>query len=107
MVGVFHGYGGTRATSQRTSSAGSSKGYAVFSLTNRGCGESCRTQSSLDADPAGCANGYVRLMDPRYEVRDAQTFLGKLVDDGVVIPDKIAATGGSYGGGMSHRSSPR
>jgi len=40
-------------------------------------------------------------MDPRYEIRDAQIFLGKLVDDGVVTPDKIAATGGSYGGSES------
>ena len=40
-------------------------------------------------------------MDIRYELRDTQLFLGKLVDQGLIEPDKIAATGGSYGGGMS------
>lgn len=40
-------------------------------------------------------------MDPRYEIRDTQNFLGELVDEGVISPDKIAATGGSYGGSES------
>ena len=40
-------------------------------------------------------------MDDRYEVRDAQDFAGKLVDEGLVSPTKIGANGGSYGGGMS------
>ncbi len=51
--------------------------------------------------PGGCAHGYVRLIDTRYEVRDAQLFAGKLVDEGLVAPTKLAAIGGSYGGGMS------
>ena len=37
----------------------------------------------------------------RYEVRDAQTLLGKLADEGLIDPQQIGATGGSYGGGMS------
>ena len=77
------------------------QGYAVYSLSQRGFGESCRTQESRDADPTGCAKGYVHLMDIRYEVRDSQLLLGELVDEGLVDPNKIAATGGSYGGGMS------
>ena len=100
VVGIYHGYGGSKVTfsdMQRWLQ----KGYAVFSLTNRGSGESCRTQASINADPAGCANGYVHLMDPRFEIRDAQIFLGRLVDDGLIIPDRIAATGGSYGGSES------
>ena len=40
-------------------------------------------------------------MDPRFEIRDAQIFLGRLVDEGLIKPDKIAATGGSYGGSES------
>ena len=40
-------------------------------------------------------------MHNAYEVRDAQYALGQLADDGVIDPQKIAATGGSYGGGMS------
>ena len=77
------------------------QGYAVYSLSQRGFGESCGSQASRDADPTGCEKGYVHLMDIRYELRDTQLFLGKLVDQGLIEPDKIAATGGSYGGGMS------
>ena len=100
VVGMYHGYGGSKvsfAAMQRWLK----KGYAVFSLTNRGSGQSCSAQASIDADPVGCANGYVHLMDPRFEIRDAQLFLGRLVDDGLIEPDRIAATGGSYGGSES------
>ncbi len=100
VVGMYHGYGGTKM-SFSTMQRWLQKGYAVFSLTNRGSGQSCRIQASIDADPTGCANGYVHLMDPRFEIRDAQIFLGRLVDDGVVSPTRIAATGGSYGGSES------
>ncbi|MEX0620326.1 MAG: acetylxylan esterase [Solirubrobacterales bacterium] len=100
VVGMYHGYGGSKVSfsgMQRWLQ----KGYAVFSLTNRGSGESCRSQASITADQIGCANGYVHLMDPRFEIRDAQIFLGKLVDEGLIEPDRIAATGGSYGGSES------
>ena len=40
-------------------------------------------------------------MHNAYEVRDAQYALGQLADDGVIDPQKIGATGGSYGGGIS------
>ncbi len=98
VVGMYHGYGGSKVRfsgMQRWLE----KGYAVFSLTNRGSGESCNTPGSR-LDP-GCDEGYVHLMDPRFEIRDAQLFLGRLVDDGLIEPDKIAATGGSYGGSES------
>jgi len=98
VVGMYHGYGGTKinfAGMQRWLQ----KGYAVFSLTNRGSGESCNTSGSR-LDP-GCDDGYVHLMDPRFEIRDAQIYLGRLADDGVVSPTRIAATGGSYGGSQS------
>ena len=41
-------------------------------------------------------------MDTRYEVRDAQeSSSALLVDEGLVDPRRIGATGGSYGGGLS------
>src|SRR5207248_5978554 len=48
-----------------------------------------------------CANGYIRLDDERYEVRDIQTAAGLLVDAGIVDGNRIGATGESYGGGVS------
>ena len=53
------------------------------------------------ADPRCASKGYIRLMHNAYEVRDAQYLLGQLADDGVIEPQKIGATGGSYGGGIS------
>lgn len=100
VVGMYHGYGGSKS-SFRSMQRWLDQGYATYSLSQRGFGESCGSQDARDADPAGCAKGYVRLMDVRYEVRDSQLLLGELVDEGLVEPDKIAATGGSYGGGMS------
>lgn len=100
MMMVFHGYAGSKYTfpaMQRWLE----KGYAVFSMTDRGFHESCGSPTSKLADPAGCAQGYVRLIDTRFEVRDAQLFAGMLADENLVIPDRIASSGGSYGGGLS------
>ena len=100
VVGVYHGYGGSKF-SFKSMQRWLDQGYVVYSLSQRGFGESCGSQAARDADPTGCEKGYVHLMDLRYELRDTQLFLGKLVDQGLIEPDKIAATGGSYGGGMS------
>jgi fermentation-respiration switch protein FrsA (DUF1100 family) len=40
-------------------------------------------------------------MDDRYEVRDAQYLISVLADEGLAEPDRIGATGVSYGGGIS------
>jgi dienelactone hydrolase len=76
-------------------------GYAVLQLVARGFGDSCGTAASRISDPSGCANGYLRLDDDRYEARDVQTAIGLLVDEGVVDPGRIGVTGESYGGGVS------
>ena len=102
VIGIFHGWGGTKlsltgADVQRALG----RGYAVFTMTDRGWGNSCgRVMSATDAR---CRDnkGYIRLMHNAYEVRDAQYALGQLADDGLIEPQKIAATGGSYGGGIS------
>lgn len=77
------------------------RGYAVLQLTARGFGDSCGTAASRLVDPTGCANGYIRLDDDRYEVRDPQDAAGLLADAGIIDPSKIGATGDSYGGGVS------
>ena len=63
----------------------------------RSCGG--RLDANSKAPP--CELGYIHLMSRAYEVRDVQTLLGKLADEGVINPQAIGATGGSYGGGMS------
>ncbi len=100
VVGEYHGWGQAKVSFtglQRWLS----QGYAVYSLSQRGWGESCGTPAARAADPDGCATGYLHLMDLRHEVRDSQLLLGKLVDQGLIDPNRIAALGGSYGGAMS------
>jgi predicted acyl esterase len=100
LMMVFHGYGGGKInfpSLQRWID----RGFAVFSMSNRGFHESCGTTSSRSADPDCPTEGFVRLNDTRAEVRDAQEFAGMLVDQGVVDGGAIGAIGGSYGGGMS------
>ena len=102
MVMIFHGWGGSKL-GLSTMKEWAQDGYAVFSMSDRGWGNSC---GAMDPDrlPPGnpaCAQGYNHLMDTRYEVRDAQYLAGLLVDEGVAQPTKLGATGGSYGGGLS------
>jgi len=84
-----------------TADAWAERGYAVMQLAARGWGDSCGTPASRAAAPAACLSGYIRLDDERYEVRDIQYETGLLVDNGVVDPNRIGATGESYGGGVS------
>lgn len=100
LVMMFHGYGGSKLGLGQMR-RWLDRGYATFSMTARGFNESCGNDAAIAADPTGCASGYIRLMDTRYEVRDAQDFAGTLADEGLVSPTKIGAIGGSYGGGMS------
>jgi hypothetical protein len=76
-------------------------GYAVVQFAARGWGDSCGTPESRAIDPAACANGYIRLVDYRYEVRDVQYAAGLLVDEGIADPTRIGVTGESYGSGTS------
>lgn len=100
MIMMFHGYAGSKL-SLASMTPFLNAGYATFSMTTRGFGQSCGVVASRDADPAGCAAGYVRLMDTRYEVRDAQELAGLLGDEGRTSFNQIGAVGGSYGGGLS------
>ena len=43
----------------------------------------------------------MRLDDTRYEIRDAQHFMGLLADEQLIDPTRIGAIGPSYGGGIS------
>src|SRR3954471_9673833 len=100
VIGIYHGWGGTKLALTGTDvQRALARGYAVFTMTDRGWGQSCGR--ALIADPRCAGKGYIRLMHDAYEVRDAQYALGQLADDGLIDPQKIAATGGSYGGAMS------
>jgi predicted acyl esterase len=76
------------------------EGYAVFSMTDRGWGNSCGKWDEDLGEPE-CEQGFNHLMDDRYEVRDAQYLMSVLADEGRAQPKEIGATGKSYGGGIS------
>ena len=100
LIMMFHGYGGSKigfGGMERFLD----RGYAVFSMTDRGFHESCGNAARRTAGGAACDDGYIRLIDTRYEVRDAQYFAGLLADEDLIAPQQIGSVGGSYGGGMS------
>ncbi|HET9154495.1 MAG TPA: CocE/NonD family hydrolase, partial [Solirubrobacterales bacterium] len=101
VIGLFHGWGGEKiGLEDPRVQQWAEAGYVVFSMSDRGWGNSCGSSDPDRLTPA-CAQGYNHLMDDRYEVRDAQYLISVLADEGVAEPKKIGATGVSYGGGMS------
>jgi predicted acyl esterase len=109
LVAEIHGFGNSKyeyldpASRAYTDNAygWAKKGYAVLTYTARGLWGSCGTPESRLVSPVDCASGYIHLADSRYEARDTQELIGRLVDEGVADPARIGVTGDSYGGGQS------
>src|SRR4029077_1524310 len=99
IVGIFHGWGGSKiALTDGSAQEYLDAGYAVFSMSDRGWGNSCGALDPKRLTPGVCDNGYNHLMDTRYEVRDAQEVFegladqladGALAGEGVIDPRKI------------------
>ena len=101
---MLHGPGADKLRFQRESaprlvhrSAGfyARRGYAVVTHSARGFGRSCGVPSSRTPD---CARGWTHLADQRYEARDTQELLGRLVDEGVARPGALGVMGEATGG---------
>jgi dienelactone hydrolase len=109
LIADIHGFGNSKweyldpAADAYTGSAytWAKAGYAVLTYTARGLWGSCGTPDARLAGGADCAKGYIHLADVRYEARDTQELIGRLVDDGTADPARIGVTGDSYGGGQS------
>ena len=109
---MLHGFPGTKESFEATTPEGDGgvtyhwnnnyyarHGYVVVNYSARGFGRSCGVKSSRSSP--GCDRGWFHLADQRFELRDAQELLGKLVDEGWADPKAIGVTGVSYGGGSS------
>jgi pimeloyl-ACP methyl ester carboxylesterase len=109
---MLHGWEGSKTSFETSTPSGDGNetfdynnvyyaqhGYAVLNYSARGWGNSCGAVESRAA--AGCAEGWIRLADQRYEARDTQYLLGLLADERLVKPRAIGVTGISYGGGQS------
>ena len=101
----FHGFGGGKEGFGGDLKRFTEAGMAAFSMTERGFKKSCgkvEAINALNAVTAGaCDEGFIHLMDSRYEVRDAQYLVGLLADEGLIQPKKIGTVGASYGGAKS------
>ena len=80
------------------------RGYVVLTYTARGwhdsCGPNAPGATPLTPAPQCLPFKYwIHLNDKRWEVRDAQWLAGGLVQSGTARADRLAITGGSYGGG--------
>ena len=109
---MLHGWGGSKTSFEASTPAGDGNetydynnvyyaqhGFAVVNYSSRGWGNSCGTaESRLEG---GCAEGWIRLADQRYEARDTQFLLGELVDQHIARASALGVTGISYGGGQS------
>jgi dienelactone hydrolase len=103
LIIAGHGYGGQKGDfSFADMEHFTDRGYAVFAMTARGFHQSCGKPNAI-SDAAGACDdaGWIHLMDDRFEIRDAQFFAGELADEGLIDGQRIGATGGSYGGGLS------
>jgi dienelactone hydrolase len=109
LVTEIHGFGNSKweyldpnATAYTDNAfAWARDGYAVLTYTARGLWGSCGTPEARLAGGAACADGYIHLADVRYEARDTQELIGRLVDEGYADSGRIGVTGDSYGGGQS------
>src|SRR3954469_14349452 len=109
LIADIHGFGNSKweyldpASEAYTGSAytWAKAGYAVLTYTARGLWGSCGTPDARLAGGADCARGWIHLADVRYEARDTQELIGRLVDDGTADGSRIGVTGDSYGGGQS------
>jgi pimeloyl-ACP methyl ester carboxylesterase len=101
---MLHGFGGSKMEFQGPQPANynaiyfARKGYAVVLPSARGFGRSCGVP---DSRTAGCERGWLHLDDQRYEARDVQWLLARLVDQLVARPDALGVTGISYGAGTA------
>lgn len=121
---IMHGYGGGKGDFEAEDAEGddtreyhynnifyAERGYAVVNYSARGFDRSCGQPSSRAPVPVGadCTKGWIHLADQRFEARDTQLLLGKLVDEDpglegrqdVADPNNLGVTGLSYGGGQT------
>jgi hypothetical protein len=109
LIADIHGFGNSKweyldpASDAYTGNAytWAKAGYAVLTYTARGLWGSCGSPDARLAGGADCVKGWIHLADVRYEARDTQELIGRLVDDGTADAKRIGVTGDSYGGGQS------
>src|SRR6478735_3225847 len=65
LIGDFHGWGGSKIGINEQTQGWAEHGYAVFSMSDRGWGNSCGGADPEKLVPTKCGAGYNHLMDSR------------------------------------------
>src|SRR5690349_10012250 len=66
VIGLYHGWGGSKlALGGADAQRALTRGYAVFTMTDRGWGASCGR--AMITDPRCAGKGYIHLMHNAYE----------------------------------------
>jgi hypothetical protein len=115
---ILPGYGGSDGVSWEGSSSAygsegphmsndwyAAHGYAVVTMNFRGVGYSCGPPYAgsvtndvwRTVDASACRNVYFEFGDQRYDARDVQWVLGRLVDQGIANRQGLGVTGESLG----------
>jgi len=102
-------YGGDKTEYETTDASGAAgfgddysnvwfadQGYAVVTYSMRGTANSCGTPKSRAGYPA-CNDVEFELADQRFDARDVQWLLGRLVDERIADPNALGVTGDSLG----------
>ena len=102
VIGIYHGWGGSKlslagADAQRALDPRLRRVHddrpRLGPVVRRGRRRATHAAARARATSGSCTT--------RTRCATRSTLLGQLADDGVIDPQKIGATGGSYGGGMS------
>ncbi|GAC1478248.1 MAG: hypothetical protein NVS1B12_14450 [Acidimicrobiales bacterium] len=118
LLSFGHGWGNAKTDWETPSDANrtdfnatsfATRGYAALTFSFRGwhgsCGPDASSTGSAAGLPAACtANGrqyWIHLSDARYEMRDAQWLIARLVDTGLADRAHLGVAGGSLGGGFA------
>src|SRR3954468_24282472 len=75
--------------------------YKTIDWNNRWFAERGWVVLNYSARGHGDSGGQIELASKDYEVRDTRLLVGKLVDQGLVDPARVAVLGSSYGGGQA------
>ncbi|MGH2826293.1 MAG: CocE/NonD family hydrolase C-terminal non-catalytic domain-containing protein [Actinomycetota bacterium] len=119
LIVMLHGLGGSRESFWREPAQYAARGFAVLDYTARGyhgseatCLDKETPSTTMKGVPSEVYEGYgpslacrTQLASRRYEVKDTQYLVGRLVDgtlvDGVTVKPGIGVFGLSYGGGQT------
>ena len=88
-------------TEYLSDSAEGASSYKTVHWNNRWFAQRGDVVLNYSARGHGDSGGQIELASKQFEVRDTRFLVGRLVDEGLVDPRRVAVLGSSYGGGQA------